>query len=292
VVSAIEHKSVLRAAEALREQGLELTVVGPRPGGAVAAEDVAQALRDDTILVALMLANNETGVLQPAREVAALCRAHGVRYHCDVVAAVGKLPLDLHELGADLASVSGHKLYAPKGCGVLYRRRGVPLEPLIHGCGQQDGLRSGTENTAGAVALGRACERLQEGAFRAVESPRLRDELWRGIRELAPEARRHGEGAALPNTLSVAFPGRSAAWLQGELGRRGVSCTAGAAGSSECAGAPSHVLTAMGIPADLARATLRFTLGATTRPEDVELALQALAGALSARAASRASAVP
>jgi cysteine desulfurase len=279
VVSAIEHKSVLKTAEALREDGHSVTVVRAHPDGAVRVAEVAAALRSDTFAVAVMLANNETGVLQPAREIAALCRARGVLSHCDAVAAVGKVPVDVRELGCDTLSVSAHKLYAPKGCGVLFVRRGVALRPLIHGCGQQCGMRSGTENTPGAVALGRAFERLREGAFRAVESTALRDALARGIAAIDPAARINGDGPRLPNTLSVSFPGVDGAELQAELGRRGVSCTAGAAASG---GAASHVLLGMGLSEERARSTLRFSLCAGTTASHVERALDALEHALAA----------
>src|SRR5688572_11550780 len=226
-----------------------------------------------------MLANNETGVLQPVREMASLCRSRGVLFHCDAVAAIGKVPVDVRELGCDTLSVSAHKLYAPKGCGVLFVRRGVSLRPLIHGCGQQCGMRSGTENTPGVMALARAFERMREGAFRAVESPALRDSLWRGISAIDPAARINGDGPRLPNTLSVAFRGVDGAELQAELGRRGVSCTAGAAASG---GAASHVLLGMGLSEERARSTLRFSLCADTTAAHVERAVRALEASLAA----------
>jgi len=277
VTTAIEHKSVLRTADALARAGVAIDVVPVGDSGRVAVADIARALRADTRVVSLMVANNETGVLQPVREVAELCRARGVLLHCDAVAAIGKLPLDVRELGCDLLSISGHKLYAPKGCGVLYVRRGVALAPLIDGCGQQCGMRSGTENTAAVAALGRAFELLAEGAFDAARSPELRDRLWGGVRALEPRALRNGEGPWLPNTLSVTFPGRIGAELQSALGARGVHCAAGAAATGS---SPSHVLMAMGKGESHARATLRFSLGHSTRADDIERALAALAAAL------------
>jgi cysteine desulfurase len=289
VVSPIEHKSVLRAADALAARGWSLTVLPVDASGAVRVEDVERALREDTCLVALMLANNETGVLQPVAEVAGLCRERGVPLHCDAVAAVGKVEVDVETLGCDLLSLSGHKLYAPKGVGVLFVRRdafpapraaeaacgaspaGFP--PLIHGCGQQMGLRSGTENTPGIVALARAFERLAAGAFRHEEVGRLRERLWQGLQELEPSCRRNGAGACLPNTLSVAFPGASAAALQAALGERGISVAAGAASTN---GAPSHVLLAMGLGAERARSTLRFSLGAFHDAASIDRLLEAL----------------
>lgn len=281
VVSAIEHKSVLRSAEALARVGVALTVVPVGTSGRVRIEDVERALRPDTRLVSLMLANNETGVLQPVREVAKLCHARGIRFHTDAVAAIGKVPIDVRELGCDLLSISGHKLYAPKGCGVLYVKRGLTLAPLIDGCGQQCGMRSGTENTPAVAALGCAFELLGKGEFRAARSSELRDLLWERIHALDPKAVRNGEEPTLPNTLSVSFSGRTGAELLGELGRRGVHVAAGAAATGA---APSHVLMAMGHGETRARSTLRLTLGHSTTRDDVEFAVKVLASALAATA--------
>lgn len=280
VTSAIEHKSVLRAAERLESQGFAVTRVRPRSTGAVHLRDVQSALREDTFLVSIMLANNETGVVQPAREIASLCRKRGILFHTDAVCVVGKLPLDVGELGCDLLSLSAHKIYAPKGVGVLYAREGVELEPLIVGCGQQDGRRSGTENTAGAVAFGAALELWQRGALEPPESyEALRLSLWRGIQERYPRAQLNGEGAVLPNTLSVHFPGRSAAALQAQLAELGFSVSAGAAADTRTA---SHVLLAMGFDEARARASLRFSLGRGSDSEGVGELLEAL-GAVLAR---------
>jgi cysteine desulfurase len=273
IVSAIEHKSVLKAAEHLAELGVRVSVVGVGSSGSVDPGDVARALAPDTFLVSLMLANNETGVVQPVVDVAAISRAHGVRFHCDAVGALGKIGVDVGSIGCDLLSLSSHKLYAPKGCGVLYRRHGTPLEPLIHGCGQQAGMRGGTEDVPGCVAFARALERMAEGVFRAGATGELRDALWSAIRQRFPAAVRHGRGPILPNTLSVAFPGCDAHALQRELSARGIAVSVGAAGSG---GAPSHVLAAMGVPAALARATLRISFGAQSTPASVDALIRAL----------------
>jgi len=296
VVSSIEHKSVLRTAEALERDGCQVTVLAVDSGGRVQLADVERSLRPETFLVALMLANNETGVLQPVREVARLCRERGVLLHCDAVAALGKVDVDVRDLGVDLLSLSGHKLYAPKGTGVLFVRRGsagVPdgrrtwwdtdgacFPPLIHGCGQQQGMRSGTENTAGAAALGTAFERLAEGAFHREDLGTLRERLWEGIQQIEPHCQLNGSGPCLPNTLSVAFPGRAGAALQAALGERGFSVSAGAATTN---GAPSHVLLAMGLGVERARSTLRFSLGAFHDAAAIDGLLAALRGILNSR---------
>jgi len=277
LVSSIEHKSVLQSARRAQERGAEVTFLDPRSDGRVDLADLEGALRPNTCLVALMLANNETGILQPVAEAAALCRSRGVRLLSDAVAAVGKIPVDAHALGCDFLSLSAHKLYAPKGVGVLYIRAGTSLPPLILGCGQQCGMRGGTENTAGAVALGVAFERLAVGAFDSASTARRCEWLWRAIRDLCPAARLNGAGPRLPNTLSVAFPGYDAAALQSALADRGVSVSAGAAASN---GALSHVLTAMRVPEEFARGTLRFSLGAGLDQAALEFAVRALSDCL------------
>lgn len=279
IVSAIEHKSVLNAARELERRGHALTVLPVTEAGAVRPADLERALRPNTFLVSIMLANNETGVIQPWREIGALCRAAAVRSHCDAVAALGKLPLDVARLGCDLLSLSGHKLYSPKGCGVLYVRSGIELAPLIHGCGQQCGRRNGTENTSGAVGLGRAFELLTQGEFDGLRSPRLRDELRDALRAVVPDAIENGCEPRLPNTLSMAFPGFRASALQAELAARGVSVGTGAAAAS---GEASHVLSAMGFDTERARSTLRFTTGLYTDASHVAGAAEALREACAA----------
>jgi len=278
VVSAIEHKSVLAAARVLEREGFDLSVVAPRADGRVDPAHVAAALRDDTFLVSLMLSNNETGVVQPAADVGRLCRERGVRFHTDAVCSIGRIPVDVGELGCDLLSLSSHKLYAPKGAGVLFVREGVELPPLIHGCGQQEGMRSGTENTPGVVGFGAAMELYRKGELPApAELAALRDELWERIAAAFAGARRNGAGEVLPNTLNVFFPGCPSYELQAALGAEGASVAAGAAGST---GEPSHVLRAMGLPDDRARCSVRFSLGAGTSRAALERLVAALGRAV------------
>lgn len=278
VVSAIEHKSVLATARALEASGAELTVVPVERSGAVSLDAIARSLRPETALVSLMFANNETGVLQPVHEVGALCRARGVRFHVDAVCALGREPLDVERLQCDLLSLSSHKLYAPKGTGILYVRAGTELRPLIHGCGQQCGARGGTENTAGIAAFARALECLEEGRMPAPAAlAELRDELWDRLRDRLPRARRNGAGRLLCNTLNVCLPGTRAFEVQSALGELGISVSAGAAAATA---APSHVLVAMGVSEDDARASLRFSLGAGTTRESLARLVDALATVL------------
>jgi cysteine desulfurase len=277
VVSAVEHKSVLASAAELELRGFDVSVVPVGSDGALEITQLERTLRPDTRLVSVMFANNETGVLQPVHAIGELCRRRGVIWHCDAVAALGKVALNVRELGCDLLSLSAHKLYAPKGTGLLFARRGLALAPLIHGCGQQCGRRGGTENTPGVVGFGRALEMLEAGEFRVLGESRWRDQLWERLRELVPDAELNGAGARLPNTLSVAFAGASAPDLQAELARRGVHCSAGSAGSG---GAASHVLLAMGLGEARARSTLRFTTGLFTSEAQITAAARAVASCL------------
>ncbi len=273
VTSAVEHPAVLEVVRALEAEGrIELTVVGVDRRGRVDPAAAVDALRDDTVLVSLMLANNEVGTLQPVREVAEACRARGVAVHTDAAQAVGKIPVDVADLGVDMLSVAGHKLYAPKGIGALYLRDGVRIVPQIRGAGHERGLRAGTENVLLAVGLGTACE-LARSEVEA-EAPRLttlRDRLVALIEAGFAEVVEHGDSAnRLPNTASVAFPGIEAATLLRELGDE-VAASAGAACHADGVHA-SHVLDAMGIDADLARATIRLSVGRFTTTAEVERA--------------------
>ncbi len=274
IVSAIEHRSVLSPARALGERGFHVHELAPEPGGAVSLAAVEARMRLDTVLVAVMTANNETGVVQPVGAIAELCRERGVRFHTDAVAALGKMPLDVREIECDTLSLSAHKMYAPKGVGVLYVRGGVSLRPWMLGCGQQCGRRSGTENTAGAVAFGQAMELCRQGKL--IDVPQLatlRDRLWMGLRARFPGAERNGSGEVLANTLNVHFPGWRAVELQSRLGELGISVSAGASASS---GEPSHVLVAMGCSPQRARSSLRFSLGIHTTASAIDRLLGAL----------------
>ncbi|MEM9380383.1 MAG: cysteine desulfurase family protein [Planctomycetota bacterium] len=284
VVGRHEHLSVLRSAEELERRGFEVTWLDPGPDGALSVSDLDAAVRDDTLLVCLMLANNETGILQPISEASRIARERGALCFVDGVCGVGKVKVDVRSLGCDLLSVSGHKLHAPKGVGALWVRSGASIAPLVHGCGQQGGLRSGTENTMGAVALGAAMEEYAspsaaDPAGDASPARALREALWTGIQALGVGAERNGAGPDLPNTLSIWFPGQDALDLQVRLGAAGLSVAAqrGAGGS------PSHVLRAMGADADRARQSLRFSVGSTTTEPEIRAALDVLQRVLEPR---------
>ncbi len=271
VTSAVEHPAVLATARALERAGrIRLTVVGVDGSGRVDPDEVERALAPDTVLVSLMLANNEVGTLQPVAEVAEACRRRGVPVHTDAAQAVGKVPVDAGALGVDMLTVAGHKLYAPKGVGVLVVRRGAAIEPMILGAGHERGLRAGTENVPGIVGLGAACG-LVRGEL-AGEAPRLaalRDALEARLAAGFAGLVRHGHRELrLPNTASVAFPGVDANALLAALADE-VAASAGAACHTG-ATHPSTVLTAMGVDAATATSTVRFSLGRFTTADEIE----------------------
>jgi len=290
VVSGLEHPAVARTAERLAREGYELSVVAPTPAGVVRAEDVAAAVRPDTAVVALMLVNNELGTIQPVEEVARALAASGAppskrpHLHVDAVQAFGLLRVRPRALGADSLALSAHKVHGPKGVGALWIRAGARVEPLWDGGRQERGLRSGTENVAGAVGLGRAAalavEAQEAGTAAQIEAER--DRLERdglaAVTVLIPGARRTVEGVPrAPHIASLAFPGLPAEPLLHALEARGVYASAGSACASRTRG-PSAVLKAIGV--DDHTAVLRFSLARTTTPADVEAAVEALFGAV------------
>ena len=281
VSTTIEHHAVLNACQELERQGVEVTYVPVSPAGLVDPEKVIQALRPETMLVTVMLANNEIGTLQPVAEIARQARERGVLVHTDAVQAVGKIPLDVSALGVDLLSLSGHKIYAPKGVGALYVRRNTRLRPQSYGGHHERDRRAGTENVAGIVALGRAAELAL--ACLATEPARLaalRDRLERGILEKVGEAGRNGDPERrVPNTANLHFSHLESEALVIALDLKGVSCSAGAACSSGAV-EPSHVLTAIGLRPELARASLRFSLGRQSTEADVDRVLEVLPAAV------------
>ncbi len=273
IVSAIEHKSVLEPVRHLEAEGFDLSLLPVDEDGRVLVDALEASMRDETFLVSIMYANNEVGTLQPVNRIAEICRRRGVLFHCDAVAALGKIHFRVEDIGCDLLSLSSHKMYAPKGCGVLYIRRGVDLPPMIRGCGQQDGMRSGTENTPGIVAFAKAFEILETGAFgRHDEILRLRERLWDGLVQSLPGIQKNGD-SGLSNTLNVFFPDQTAMEMVAALGERGYSVAAGAAAAK---GSASHVLTAMGMDHGRASSSLRFSLGAFTTEASVERLVEAL----------------
>lgn len=274
VVSAVEHHAVLHAADELAAQGFPVTRVAVDSTGQVPPAAVAAALQPDTTLVSVMLANNEVGTINPIAEIAALTRPRGIALHTDAVQAAGALPLDVTALGCDLLALSAHKFGGPKGVGLLYVRAGTALAPQQHGGTQESRRRAGTENVAGIIGLATALALAE--AERPATSARLaalRDCLEAGLRTHLPDLIVNGHPTArLPGTLHVSIPGAEGDALLLGLDTRGIAASTGSACTSGSA-APSHVLLAMGLPADLARASLRLTLGRGTTATEIERVL-------------------
>lgn len=275
ITSSIEHHAVLHAAERLRDRGVQVTFLPVSADGVVDPEDVRRMLRPQTRLISVMMANNETGAIQPVAEIGRIAREAGVAFHTDAVQAAGKLPIDVQAIGCDLLTIAGHKMHAPQGTGALYVRRGTHLEPLFFGGSHERQRRAGTENVAGIAGLGRAAELARENlaAGGAEKIAALRDRLERGILERVPGAGVNAGGAArVPNTTNLWFENLEGEALVIALDLKGLAVSGGSACQSG-ATEPSHVLTAMGLEAAQARASLRFSLMKTTTAEDVEFAL-------------------
>ena len=280
VTSAFEHPAVLAVCGFLEKEGYEVTTLPVGEHGVVDVADAEAALRPDTILLTLMHANNEVGTLQPIAEIAARARARGIRVHTDAAQSAGKVPVDVATLGVDLLSLAGHKLYAPKGVGALYVRRGVALEAFMHGAGQEAGRRAGTENILEIVGLGKACEiaaRDLEKNSRHLLT--MRDRLHGAIAAGIGNVRLNGRpDARLPNTLSLSFRNLEANRILEAIGLE-VAASAGAACHADRVEI-SHVLKAMGVPVEWAKGTLRLTTGRMTTAEQIDRAARVICTAV------------
>lgn len=274
VTSQVEHPAVLEPCRFLERLGAQVTYLPVDRFGRVDPEDVRRAMRSSTVLVSLMHANNEVGTIQPIAACAEIAHAHGALFHTDAAQSVGKIPTDVRTLGADLLTVAGHKLYAPKGVGALYVRRGVALEPLIHGAGHESGRRAGTESALLAAALAAACS-LAEDLTPMVAIGALRDRLWEGLQAaLGDRVVLNGHPRhRLPNTLNVAFPGVVGAEILARLD--GVAASTGSACHADRIEL-SPVLAAMGVSPHVGMGALRFSLGRATTADEIETVLQGL----------------
>ena len=277
VSTMIEHHAVLHTLHALEKQGFSVTYVPVNEFGRVSPEDIRDAMRDDTILVSVMAANNEIGTLQPIAQIGQIAKAQGVLFHTDAVQAVGAVPVDVENWQVDLLSLSAHKFHGPKGAGALYVRKGVRLEPLLHGGAQERNRRAGTENLPGIVGLGKAielaCEDI-EGKAQAVTE--LRDMLIAGILANIPQVRLNGDPVhRLPNNVNI-----SVRFVEGEalLLRLDLAGIAASSGSACTSGSldPSHVLLAIGLPHEIAHGSLRLSLSKRTTREEIEEVLRVL----------------
>lgn len=277
VVSAVEHPSVFEAAAFLsRAEGLELAVVPVTREGKVYPDEVDRAAESDTAVVSVMHANNETGAVQPVREIASPLRRRGIPFHVDAVQSFGKIAFDVREIGCDAATLSAHKIGGPKGAGALYVRKGTPIQAIFHGGSQEKNVRPGTENVAGIAGFAAAAEaalRAREEEFRRLVS--LKKDLLRGLAGESGVTVNGPVEGALPNTLNVSFEGIDGQALVTALDIEGVCVSSGsacAAGSSE----PSHVLTAMGLKEAAVKGAVRFSMGRGTTGRDIELCLEAV----------------
>ena len=264
----------------LESYGFETTYLPVGEEGLVDPDDVAQAVRPTTILITIMHANNEVGTVQPIAEISRIARQHGIVMHTDAAQSVGKIPTDAAQLGVDLLSVAGHKVYAPKGIGALYVRAPLAPEKFCHGAGQEMGRRAGTENVMAIVGLGKACEIAQRDLDKNMARMKfLRDRLHEGLLGRLPNIRLNGHlDQRLPNTLNISFKDREANRILEDIGLE-VAASAGAACHSDSVEI-SHVLQAMGVPLEWAKGTLRFSVGRMTTEAEIDKTIRVMAEAL------------
>ena len=275
ITSSIEHSAVLQTCRHMEEMGAEVTILPVDGRSLVDPGDVRRAVRANTKLISVMMANNETGVLQPVEEIAKIAAEAGVCFHTDAVQAAGKIAVDVRRIGCQALSISGHKIHAPQGIGALYVKKGTRLRPMLYGGRHERSLRAGTENVPGIVGLGKAAQ-IAKAAFERGDDKKMaamRDRLQQGILAQVDDAGVNGEGAArVPNTTNLHFDHIDGEAMVIALDLKGVAVSTGAACSSGAIEA-SHVLIAMGLRADQARASIRFSLGKQTVAEDIDYAL-------------------
>lgn len=279
IVSKFEHHAILEPAHLLEKRGYEVTYLAPREDGIIHVEDLAAALRDDTVLVSIMHGNNEIGTIQPIKELAAAAHERGALFHTDAAQTLGKIPFDVEELGVDAASFSGHKIYGPKGVGALYLKRGTPFEPQLLGGGQESKKRSGTQNVPGVVGFAKALEIMLED--QAAEGPRLaalREKLTSGViarLENTEQSTDVDPAYRMPNIASLLIKGVEGEAMLLQLDNQGIAVSTGSACSSGSL-EPSHVLLSIGCPPEIAHGSLRVSMGRFTTEEDVDYFLEVL----------------
>jgi cysteine desulfurase len=275
ITSSVEHHAVLLACKHMEEVGAEVTVLPVDGHSLVDPDDVRRALRSNTKLISVMMANNETGVVQPVEEIGRIAGEAGVCFHTDAVQAAGKVEIDVKRIGCDVLSISGHKIHAPQGVGALCVRKGLRLKPLFYGGRHERSRRAGTENVPGIVGLGKAAQIAKEALERGDDQKMavMRDRFQQRILAHVEEAAVNGDGAArVPNTCNIRFDHIDGEAMVIALDLKGLAVSTGAACSSGAI-EPSHVLVAMGLRRDQARASIRFSLGKQTVAEDIDIAL-------------------
>lgn len=274
ISTALEHHAVLHTLEQLGREGFEVTLLDVHENGLVTAEEVRAAIRPETCLVSVMYANNEIGTIQPIAEIGAVCRETGVLFHTDAVQAAGHLPIDVQAQKIDLLCISAHKFHGPKGVGLLYCRKGIPLATLVEGGAQERGKRAGTENVAGVVAMAAALREEVDGMERnAVSVGRMRDRLIDGLGKIPHSALNGDRTSRLPGNVSFCFEGIEGESLLLLLDQKGICASSGSACTSGSLD-PSHVLLAIGRPHEVAHGSLRLTLDAENTDEEVDAVLR------------------
>ena len=279
ITSAVEHHAVINTCQALENEGFRVTAVGVDGDGRVNVPELKEAICEDTALISIMMANNEVGTVQPLSEIVSIAEKYDVLVHTDSVQAVGQMEVDVEQLGVDMLTISGHKLYGPKGVGALYVREGTDLQPVQHGGNHESNLRAGTENIPGIVGLGKACALASgELRFRIEHMTRLRDRLMEGLQGAVDGIQINGDlHNRLPNNVNISLTGmrrKQEALLTG-LSDRGIAASGGTTCTSEI-NAASHVLESMGISKELAQGSVRLTLGRNTVREDVDYVVEVL----------------
>lgn len=281
ISTKFEHHAILHTLDALAKEGFEVTLLDIPPDGVVTAEQVKEAIRPDTCLVTVMFANNEIGTIQPIAEIGDVCSEAGVLFHTDAVQAAGHLPIDVKAMHIDMLSLSAHKFHGPKGVGVLYARRGIPLVNVIYGGAQERGRRAGTENIPGicgaAAAFGEACANMEKNA--AFLTP-LRDKLIAGLTAIPHTVLNGDARRRLPGNVNVCFEGVEGESLLLLLDAKGISASSGSACTSGSLD-PSHVLLALGRPHEVAHGSLRLSLSEYNKPEEIDYILEAVPGIIS-----------
>ena len=280
ITTQIEHPAVLEVCHFLETIGFEITYLAVDEFGLVSAADVAAAIKKETILISVMHANNEVGTVEPIAEITQLAKKNDIAFHTDAAQSVGKIPVDVNQLGVDLLSIAGHKVYAPKGVGALYIRQGLAPTKLMHGAGQEMAIRAGTENVLEIVGLGTACEIAKRDLeINLKHMQAMRDRLYEGIKKGCDQIKLNGHPQKrLPNTLSISFLGLEANRILDAIGSE-VAASAGAACHSDTVQI-SDVLTAMHVPLDWAKGTLRLTTGRMTTAADIDKAVQVICAAV------------
>ena len=280
ITCEIEHPAVIEVCRYLEKHGFETTSLRVDRNGLIDVSAMEKAIRPETILITIMHANNEVGTIQPIAEISGIARRYGITLHTDAAQSVGKIPADVNELGVDLLSIAGHKVYAPKGVGALYIRHPLKPDKFCHGAGQEKGWRAGTENVLGIVGLGKACEIAARDLGKKMElMQQMRDRLHEGLTDKIDAVRLNGHpGKRLPNTLSLSFKGLEANRILEEIGLE-VAASAGAACHSDTVEI-SHVIEAMGVPLEWGKGTLRFSVGRMTTTEEIDRAVQVVADAV------------